>query len=80
MLISCNLLFRQKVAAGLVCAAIFFGVAVALAVYSGEWMEFRDLIEVLASLVNVDAALVLVIDFFNLNSLIPSVGATAVSS
>ena len=78
MLISCNLLFRQKVAAGLVCAAIFFGVAVALAVYSGEWMELRDLIEVLASIVNVDAALI--IDFFNLNSLIPSVGATAVSS
>ena len=41
-------------------------------------MEFRDLIEVLASIVNVDAALI--IDVFNLDSLIPSVGATAVSS
>ena len=67
----------QKVADGLVCAAVFFGVAVALAVYSGEWREFKDLIELVASLVNIDASLI--IDFYNLNILIPSVGAPSVS-
>ena len=68
----------QKVADGLVCAATFFGVAVAMAVYSGEWMEFRNLIELLFP--NDDAISSQVIDYYNLNVLIPSVGATSVSS
>jgi hypothetical protein len=60
------------------CAATFFGVAVAMAVYSGEWREFKDLLELVAPLISVSASQL--IEFFNLDILIPSVGATSVSS
>ena len=66
----------QKVADGLVCAATFFGVAVAMAVYSGEWREFRNLIIFLTP-GDISSE---IIDVYNLNVLIPSVGATSVSS
>ena len=54
---------------------MFFAISVALAVYSGEWIEFRDLLIALVSSVDLDQ----VIDVFNLNVLIPSTGATSVS-
>ena len=59
------------------CAAIFLAVAVALAVYSGEWTEFKKLLELVAVLSDIDAAALL--DFFNVNVLIPSTGAASVS-
>ena len=58
------------------CAAIFHAVAVALAVYSGEWTEFRAV--AINSFVNVDEAFL--IDYFNVNVLIPSTGAASVSN
>ena len=67
----------QKVADGLVCAATFFGVAVAMAVFSGEWREFRNLIKFLVPDDDISSE---IIDVYNLNVLIPSVGATSVSS
>jgi hypothetical protein len=60
-----------------VCADIFFGVAVAMAVYCGEWRELKDLIEDLASRYGISASQS--IDYYNLDILIPSAGATSVS-
>ena len=73
-------LYSQKVGGVLLCATIFFGVSVALAVYVGEWMELKDLIEMVASSINRTGAGDILIDFFNLNELIPSIAATCVST
>ena len=72
-------LSSQQVADGLVCATTFFGLAVAMAVYSGEWREFKDLLELVATIIDGVSASQL-IELFNLDILVPSVGATSVSN
>ena len=71
-------LSSQQVADGLLCAATFFGLAVAMAVYSGEWREFKDLLELVATLIDGVSASQLT-DLFNLDVLIPSVGGISVN-
>ena len=57
---------------------MFFALAVPMAVYSREWIEFKNLLVVAARLSDIDP--VLLVNLFNLNALIPSTGATSVSS
>ena len=72
------LLNSQDIVSGLVCAAVFFALAVPMAVYLGEWIGFKNLVVVVANLYDIDP--VSVVNLFNLNAIIPSTGATSVSS
>ena len=67
----------QDIVSGLVCAAVLFALAVPMAVYSGEWIEVKDFLVLIARALGDDPRIYT--DLFNLNVLVPSTGATSVS-
>ena len=69
----------QDIVSGVVCAVVFFAVSYPMAVYSGEWITLKKLLILIFrnNTTNVDPDVI--VNYFNLNAIIPSIGATAVS-
>ena len=60
-----------------VCAVVFFAVSYPMAVYFGEWITFKNLLIVIVRYSNLDPDIY--VEYYNLDDIIPSIGATAVS-
>ena len=70
----------QDIVSGVVCAVVFFAVSYPMAVYSGQWITLKKLLILIVrndttNTVDPD----FYVNYFNLNAIIPSIGATAVS-
>ena len=67
----------QDIVSGVVCAVVFFAVSYPMAVYSGQWITFKKLLIVIVRYSNRDPDIY--VEYYNLDDIIPSIGATAVS-